>query len=134
MEDANWMEESDYWDKSERNSQQEARGCSHPSSVFLPLPKSLWSFTQGGQAVRAPGVSSDPQAAQPFSPAILKELKAKSSERTRGGVLVSNSRCTSAFAQNNPGVEYRAVLMPVLVVMGTGTTASHSVCTQFPDP
>lgn len=69
MEDANWMEENDCWEKTIRNSQQEARGCSHPCSVFdLPHPKSLWSFIQDGQAACVPAVSSGSTALQPSYP------------------------------------------------------------------
>lgn len=71
MKDADWMEENDCWEKNIRNSEQDARRCSHPCSVFHPpLAKSLWPFTQDGQAACVPEVSSDPQAAQLSSPAI----------------------------------------------------------------
>lgn len=133
MEDDNWMEENDCWEKTVKNSQQEAKGCSDPCSVFdLPLPKSLWSFTQNGQAACAPEVSSDPQAAQPSSLAILKELRAKPSERARVGVVVSTSRCTLVFVQKNPGVKCRAVLMPTLVFMHTDSITTASQCVLIP--
>lgn len=135
MEDANWMEENDCWEKTIRNSQQEARGSSHPCSVFdLPLPKSLWSFTQDGQAACVPEVSSDPQAAQPSSPPILNELRAKPSERARGGLVVSSSSCTSVFVQKDPGIKCCPVLMPTLVFMCTDsiTTASQFVLIPCP--
>lgn len=123
MEGANWMEVNDCCEKTKGNSQQEARGCSHSCSLFdFPHQESLWSFTQDGQAVCVPEVPSDSH-----SPAILKELRAKPSERTKGGVIVSTSRCTSVFVQNNPGVKC-AALTPALVFMCTDSITTASQC------
>lgn len=71
------------------------------------------------------------QAAQPSSPAILKELRAKPSERARGGVAVSTSRCSSVFVQNNPGVKC-AVLTPALVFTCTDSITTESQCVVIP--
>lgn len=70
------------------------------------------------------------QTLRQHSPVILKKPTAKLSERARGGMVVTTSKCISVFVQKSPSVKSSHALMPNLLFMCIDHIIT-AVCTHY---